>query len=224
MREQSPFILTWDFQEPLPTWHLLIWAWFPGSWIRFLNALQSSAFWGKIAACHSILIFMSLIFLAASCNLEPKLLNFLSTATSVAWTAFKLLLKIKHKQYIKTTLRVWLMLTEARKLKCKASHCICTRPLSLLASHHTCQDASSQYQELWWTVKTQTRHLGQDSTLQGSNWAVSTTQAAHALVGEQGFEDSVWLSPPPKCSRQYQHQMCWSTERYMEYQRWSEKP
>lgn len=124
--KKSQFILAPNFQEPLPTWHFLIWAWFPGSWIRFLNALQSSVFWGKIASCHSILISMSLISLAASCNLEPKLFNFLSTATSVAWIVFKFLLKIKHKKYIKTTLRARLLLTKARKFKVKASHWILT--------------------------------------------------------------------------------------------------
>lgn len=158
MGKQSQFILTQDFQEPLPTWHFLIWAWFPGSWIRFLNALQSSVFWGKIAACHSILISMSLIFLAASCNLEPKLLNFLSTATSVAWMVFKLLLKIKHKQYIKTTLRAWLVLIESRKLKVKASHCICTLPpmAAGFLPHLLCCHWPLIFQRNQWSVKTHT--------------------------------------------------------------------
>lgn len=158
MGKQSQVILTQDFQEPLPTWHFLIWAWFPGSCIRFPNALQSSVFWGKIAACHSILISMSLIFLAASCNLEPKLLYFLSTATSVAWMMFKFLLKIKHKQYIKTTLRVWLVLTEGSKLKVKASHCICTLPpmAAGFPPHLLCCQGPLTFQGNQWSVKTHT--------------------------------------------------------------------
>lgn len=101
---------------------------------------------------------MSLIFLAASCNLEPKLLYFLSTATSVAWMVFKFLLKIKHKQYIKTTLRVWLVLTEGRKLKIKASHCICTLPpmAAGFPPHLLCCHWPLTFQGNQWSVKTHT--------------------------------------------------------------------
>lgn len=200
MGKQSQFILTWDFQEPLPTWHFLIWAWFPGSWIRFLNALQSSVFWGKIAACHSILISMSLIFLAASCNLEPKLLNFLSTATSVAWMVFKFLLKIKHKQYIKTTLRVWLVLTEARKLKVKASHCICTLPpvAAGLPPHLLCCHRPLTYQGNQQTVKTRRAACaGQQVYCKQTYLEQSAPLRWQTFcLGEQGSEDSVW-SPVP---------------------------
>lgn len=129
---------------------------------------------------------MSLIFLAASCNLEPKLLYFLSTATSVAWMVFKFLLKIKHKQYIKTTLRVWLVLIEGRKSKVKASHCICTLPPMAVAfpPHLLCCHWPLTFQRNQWSVK-----------IQESRCIVNTPtwKGRHHSHG-QGF---AWLSRDP---------------------------
>lgn len=156
---------------------------------------------------------MSLIFLAASCNLEPKLLYFLSTATSVAWMVFKFLLKIKHKQYIKTTLRVWLVLTEGRKLKVKASHCICTLPPMAAAfpPHLLCCHWPLMFQGKQWSVKAQdSRCIVNTPTWKG--W--------HHAHG-QGF---AWVSRDPGIVYELQNPHAGGAKWFSGYQRWSEKP
>lgn len=56
--------------------------------LQFINLIHvlSISYW------FQILLFLLFFFPSASCSFEPKLLNFLSTATIVAWTTSNLLL------------------------------------------------------------------------------------------------------------------------------------
>lgn len=56
--------------------------------LQFINLIHVLS----ISHWVQILFFFFFFFLSASCSLEPKLLNFLSTATVVAWTTSSLLL------------------------------------------------------------------------------------------------------------------------------------